>query len=523
MATVANIDRLKALVDRLVPLSSRARGEVIAADDWNTVVGALLEVARAVVTDSGAGTAVPAHDHPDQVALGWLDPRLRQLIERGPLADPASTARVTTIERQTALLGRQLDEVSNRVRDLRVATNRHETNDLDRSSAMTLLSRTVSGLKDPRNEIADLRASLDAVGANVSAVSAFAAGLGDVTPAAMLDGLRKIDQLQERLTTPTGALLDAAEFERRLTELRTTLVTEDELTEAIRSRPARLTNAAKAALLDETKVAAQRQAEASAAALNETLRNQLTARINEVAQSAVQAAREATADFRDELKTAITEQLTQVIEQGQRATEDRLKANIDEAKTVLQTAVDERITRFEGSVDNRVRAAIRNAGPDILAELNTALEDRLRGIDDRFTALSNGINEMRTGLASATTDLAAIRQSTANAIETGITTLRTEIATERDRVNNALADVRREIPPPRQGITREELLTELARNNDTLRSEIQTRVTSSVRTQLEESLAGHLELVVPREEGPVLHLEPGQRFVLRRVNPGGPS
>jgi hypothetical protein len=522
MATVADIERLKALADRLLPLSSRTRGEVIAADDWNTVVGALLEVARAVVADSGDGTAVPEHDHPDQVALGWLDPRLRQLIERGPLADPASTSRVTAIERQAVLIGRQLDEVSTRIRDLRVVTNRQETNDLNRASALTVLSRTVSGFKDPRNEISDLRASLDAIGSNVSTVSAFAAGLGDVSAAAVLDGLRKVDELQERLTTPTGTVLDAAEFERRLTDLSTTLVTEDELTEAIKSRPARLTDAAKAKLLDETKVAAQRQAEDSATTLNEALRNQLSARIDEVAQSAVQAAREATADFRDELKTTITDQLTQVIAAGQQATEDRLNANVDATKTALQSAVDERVNLLETSLGGRVANAINNARPDILGELNATLDDRLRGIDDRFTTLQNGIGEIRTGLASATTDLAAIRQSTASALDNQIAALRAEIAGEHDRVDIAIADVRGQIPAPSHGITREELLVELARNNDVLRSEVQTTVVTGVRTQLDERLAGHFQFVDPGGGGPVLHLEPGQRLVLRPIEPDQP-
>ena len=108
MATVAELDRLKALVDRLLPLSSRGRGEVIAAEDWNTVVGALLEVARAVV-ESGVGDAVPAHTHPDQVQLGWLEPSVRSLLERGPLDDPNAVARVNAIERSATLASQRLD------------------------------------------------------------------------------------------------------------------------------------------------------------------------------------------------------------------------------------------------------------------------------------------------------------------------------------------------------------------------------------------------------------------------------
>ena len=82
MPTVADLERLDALVKRLVPLADVQRGELIQAQQWNLVVGALIEVARAVLAEEREGH-VAAHGHPDQVTPGWLDPRLRTLVERG--------------------------------------------------------------------------------------------------------------------------------------------------------------------------------------------------------------------------------------------------------------------------------------------------------------------------------------------------------------------------------------------------------------------------------------------------------
>ena len=93
MPTVAQLDRLKALVDRLTPLTQIQRGELIRAQDWNDVVGMLLEVARAVLAEDAAEQTVPPHEHPDQVKSSWLDPSLRAIMERGPLSDPAQNAR----------------------------------------------------------------------------------------------------------------------------------------------------------------------------------------------------------------------------------------------------------------------------------------------------------------------------------------------------------------------------------------------------------------------------------------------
>lgn len=497
MATINDIERLQALVDRLLPLASRSRGEVIAAEDWNTVVAALLEVAQAAVTE-GAGTAVPPHKHQDQVTLAWLDPRLRTLIERGPLADPASTSRVTAIERRSALIGQQLDKMAAQVRDLRVVTSRQETNDLDRESSLTVLSRTVNGLTDPRDEISSLRASLDAIGKGVAAVSTFASGLGDVTPAALLSGLTRVGELEQRLTMPTGALLDAAEFERQLTELRTTLVTEEELTAAIRDRPARLSDAARDALLEESKVVAQRQADERASTLTEQLRGQLVSRIDEVAQSAVVAAREATDRFRGEVGAEITDQLTAVIAQNEAASRDHIDAVMGAADTALQATLDRRITQLEGSLKDRVATAIIDARPALLAAFTATLDGRVAELKEQLGTLDTRIGELGRSLTTTSTELAELRQSTKAALANqnaalraeltanlrtaiddtrttqtaGLESLRAELAKERARVDDQFAKVLKRIPLEGRVITREELLSELASNNNRLRSEL---------------------------------------------------
>ena len=76
MPTVAELERLQALVGQLVPLAETQRGELIRAQDWNTVVGALIEVARATLSADATET-VPPHEHPDQVRPGCPASRRR--------------------------------------------------------------------------------------------------------------------------------------------------------------------------------------------------------------------------------------------------------------------------------------------------------------------------------------------------------------------------------------------------------------------------------------------------------------
>lgn len=135
MATVVEIERLQALVERLGPLAAKARGELIAADDWNTLVAALIEVGRATVATGQAG--VPQHEHPDQVSIGWLDPQLRQIITGGGLKDPALDSTLIKLRRDVGLLDSRLSRVGDDLASTRTRVDAVATNDLTRSATST--------------------------------------------------------------------------------------------------------------------------------------------------------------------------------------------------------------------------------------------------------------------------------------------------------------------------------------------------------------------------------------------------
>ena len=111
MPTVAELERLRALIERLIPLARAQRGELIRAQDWNEVVGAVIEVARAAYAESDHEAGIPPHEHPDQVKISWLEPALRALIERGPLADPAAAGKLEDLNRRESRLSDLLTKV----------------------------------------------------------------------------------------------------------------------------------------------------------------------------------------------------------------------------------------------------------------------------------------------------------------------------------------------------------------------------------------------------------------------------
>src|SRR3954454_8136063 len=117
MPTVEELDRLTALLTQLTPLAAQQPGELVRAADWNKVVGTLVEVVRSLVDDRDR--PVPPHEHADQVAVGWLHPRLRQLVEQGPLGDPAAVTRVDALERADTRMGGALDQLRADIEQLR--------------------------------------------------------------------------------------------------------------------------------------------------------------------------------------------------------------------------------------------------------------------------------------------------------------------------------------------------------------------------------------------------------------------
>jgi hypothetical protein len=240
MPTVAQLERLQALVDRLTPLAQTRRGELIRADDWNALVGTVLEVARAVLAEDAAPATVPPHEHPDQVKIAWLDPVLRTQVERGPLADPAASARLADLERRGARLTERLDQIQVDATEVRNRVTEVTTRDLVRQSEVTSVRRTVEAINDRRDDVQALRQTLQSVERDVATAVSLGARLTvdgqPVDMAAVLQRLRGVEQVRDRLTLPTGALLDAAAVETRLTELTNTLVTQQQLDEVLRGR-----------------------------------------------------------------------------------------------------------------------------------------------------------------------------------------------------------------------------------------------------------------------------------------------
>ncbi len=118
MPTPQDLQRLRALLAQLMAIGNVQRGELIRAEDWNSLVTAVTDVAQAVLSVEATPT-VPPHEHLDQVGSAWLSQQLRDLVERGPLADPATQTRLLDLDQRLKRLTDRLDEMRGRVDEFR--------------------------------------------------------------------------------------------------------------------------------------------------------------------------------------------------------------------------------------------------------------------------------------------------------------------------------------------------------------------------------------------------------------------
>ena len=441
MPTVEELDRLQALTERLTPLTRVQRGTLIRADDWNEVVGALIEVARAVLAEERQAI-VAAHEHPDQVSAGWLAPALRTLVERGPLADPAAVGRVATLERAIARLTERLDQLDGGVREVRDRVVAVSANDLKREADVTAVRRTVDGLEDARDDVLALRDTLRTVEENVRvAVEVGSRLIVDGQPldvAALVGRVAAVEELRVRLTRPNGELLDAATFDRRLAELTTQLVTEEEFDEALATRPGVVPPEAFAPIEERLRADLTNEVTTSFDRLSGEIRTETNARLAEVNTRVTQAVADALPGLSRTVLDAARSEI-QSVQDAQASLETRLT----QSEAALRTEFGQQLQTLDAGIADRVGVAIDQRLEETLAPIRSELGSVARRAETLSATLAERETQLRTLETRLTTverNVVVTRDELATRFET---LLNTRLTAEREATNNDLAELDR--------------------------------------------------------------------------------
>ena len=382
MPTVAQLDRLKALLDKLTPLAGTQRGDVIKAQDWNDVVSSLIEVARAVLADDSQQT-VPPHDHVDQVKASWLDPSLRTVVQGGGLADPAAQGQLGLLRRTLDRLGTRLDTAEQKTGEVRDRISTVTTSDLARQSEIAAVRQTVSNFGDRADEILGLRSTLQSVQTDVQTALTVAQRLTvngqPVDFNAYEQRIKAVEQIGVSLRTPSGALLDATQLENRLTQLTNTLVTQTQLDDILSKRPANIPQATIDGLQLGLRASLKTDIGAATSTLADSLRAETTERLAGVDAVAARAVADALPGLQQAALAAIRPEISaaalKTLGDAQAAITTAIVANADGLRTEFKGQLDAAQTStaiFIGNEINRLTATQFNSLRATVADLQTS-------------------------------------------------------------------------------------------------------------------------------------------------------
>ncbi len=370
MATPAELERLDALVKRLTPLSQAARGELIRAEDWNAIVQAMVELARAVYTKSQLA-AVPAHNHFDEVSLAWLDKQLRTLVSGGALKDPVQEGKLNSVERKLTQLNGDLttrkEDITRALKEL----DRIVTRELARENQVQRLDRQVSGLKSANDEVGALRLTLAGINQQISTVQTIADQLrspnGQIIDVAQLQSqVSVLNDMREQFRDANGEIISGINIEQKIAAALNTLVTEEELISAIDDRLGGLDSR-----------------------IDSTIETQLSAALDQAISRTLN-------DFRDQLRRENNQLFERLDATISSTVADQLPAISAAISQDFQAQMHTRLKELQGALSKEISQSTQNLRGELIKadavlrdQINADIDIKLKDFNDRRTIAIN--------------------------------------------------------------------------------------------------------------------------------------
>jgi hypothetical protein len=506
MPTPEDLQRLRGLLTQLNSIGNVQRGELIRAEDWNALVEAVANVAQAVLGAEGAPT-VPPHEHPDQVSSGWLSPQLREVFERGPLADPAAQQRLLDLEQGLRRLAERLDESRSRVDEFRGRLTDIVTRDLEREAAVTNVRRAVEGVIDPRPDLLNIRNTLASVQREMGSVLQAASRLtvdGQVVDLGLVvNRVGQLEGFRDRLRLSNGQLLDASAVEQRLAEVANRSVSQQQLDDAIRTRPTQVPTEVLSGIEDRLGTNLRNQVNGSLETFGTQIRGEVTNRLSGVGDLVSSRLNDALPAVTQSINTT----LTASIEAARRGAIDAAIAGAGQAlntrEQAIRTDLQSGLAELRSGIPATVRTEVGQQLPTQLASVRTdltAVNRRLDLVSAQATRHDDTLNQHSVAIAAIPQDQAnlrtELRQTLLAEVElrsTNITRslddrLATFDRTQSDRFRNLSDDLRRQSSDTAQRIATETASAQLrdlrAQMLAEIRSVAREEVTVGIRDQV---------------------------------------
>ena len=441
---------------------------MIEAPHWNSLVGSVIEVARSVLAEDRTDV-VPEHDHSDQVGVGWLDSKLRGLILEGGLNDPGGESQLFKLSRELESLSKQLDQMRDSLSQLKSDLSGISTRDLMRESDMTRVSRKIDGMADARDDVTALRQTFQTLEVDVKRAIEFGQTVvrnGQIINVAdLLTRVERVETLRDSLTNSAGNVFNANDLERRLVQLQNTLVTEDELDEALKTVRTQVEGGLRSSILEESReVARLATSEAMDPISNESL-DQLRERVDSLDAGIDTRINNATSDLAAKLRSTL-----------QQETQTEIDRRMGVLKAEITKESESNLSNLSNSIDKEFSAFRQDVEKRISSEITTRLEDSLKEFDGRLSATDSRIAELST----RTDENLELSKTNATRIEKTRLELLAADAASRKTVSTQLLDMEKK------------LNDSLTTRTNSLRDSLNEDLTASLNrqiTDLEASLA----------------------------------
>lgn len=514
MPTPQDLQRLRGLLTQLQAISNVQRGELIRAEDWNSLVAAVTDVAQAVLAAEGAVT-VPAHEHLDQVTSGWLSLQLREIFERGPLADPATQQRLLELEQRLKRLADQLDDSRSRVDEFRGRLTDLATRDLERESAVTNVRRAIENVSDPRPDLLNLRNTLASVqremGNVLEASTRLTVGGQVVDLGNVVNRVGQLEQLRERLRLANGELLDAATVERRLSEVINRGVSHQQLDDAIRSHPTEVSPETLGGIEGRLGTNIRNQVNESFTGFGNEIRGEMDNRLASVGNIVDARLNDALPGVSQSLTTTLTASIQAARASAIEAALAGAGQTLNVREHAIRSDLETRLADINTNVNTSVRTQVAQQLPEQLAGVRSdlsAVSRRLDSVSAQATRHDETIGQHSVALARIPQDQVTLRTelrqnvisevelrtgAAARAMEERLTALD---RAQSDRFRGLSDDVRRLSVDNAQRIATETATTQmrdlrsqlLAEMRTVARDEVGTAVRDRVKSVVDESV-----------------------------------
>jgi predicted nucleic acid-binding Zn-ribbon protein len=248
MARVESLELLNSVINDLEPIGQMTTGNPLRAADWNSMVGAVRNLARLIVSREKTTDALlderyatRNHNHSGQMTLAWFEPGARTLLDEAMTGSVEQRAAVTELRKEMAALRQDMALLKNQMENIRIQFDGLRDEDASRQREMNQMAVRVEGLVEVGDDLAELNTRFTGIGARVEEALAFREQLVDengepIDMAGFNTRINELEDMRNNLRTADGNIVNIRVFESTLTRLEENSINRNDVDDVILQR-----------------------------------------------------------------------------------------------------------------------------------------------------------------------------------------------------------------------------------------------------------------------------------------------